>query len=186
MSQDLSPSQLPCSYLAEIAACKERVRVLSIAREGLQKGGTKVPCQQCRGELLQEAAGEGGQPAHLPGRAGHFPSAAAPVPCVRICVTGSSPLPLALNTCFSKISLNSLTLRIALPELKESTERDCCVAGTAAGPALSPQILRLPPKKQQVPPALAVSCPRQGGQVPHSGGADEHPRLCDLPAVLQT
>lgn len=159
MSQDLSLSQLPSSYLAEIAACKERVQVSSVSREGLQKGGMKVPCERCRGELLQETAGEGSKPAHLPGRAGHFPSTAVPVPHVRICVIGSSPLPLVLNKYFSKISLNSLMLCIALLELKESTEQDCCMAGTAARPAPSPQILHLPPRKQQVPPTLAVSCP---------------------------
>lgn len=125
-----------------------------------------MPCERCRGELLQEAAGEGSKPAHLPGRAGHFPSTAVPVPHVRICVIGSSPLPLVLNKYFSKISLNSL---IALLELKESTEQDCCMAGTAARPAPSPQILHLPPKKSKCPPPLLCLVRDKEGMSPAAG-----------------
>lgn len=121
------------------------------------------------------AAGEGGRRGSLPGGAARFPGAAVPVPPVRICVIGSPPLPPALNKYSSRISLNSLLLRIALLKLQESR---ALPRWDGAEPASAPTLHLTPKKQQQEPPHLAVPCP---WAVPASA---EHPRFRDLPAVL--
>lgn len=105
------------------------------------------------------AAGEGGRRGSLPGGAGRFPGAAVPVPPVRICVIGSPPLPPALNKYFSRISLNSLLLRIALLELQES--RAAAWLGRS-GASLSPHPAFNPQKAaaRASPPCCASSLGR--------------------------